>query len=394
MTKLPSNNGLHLAIDASNIQSGGGLTHISKLLEVCKPQLSGISKISIWSNKEALDTLPEHSWLFFKNPSWIERNIFIRFFAQQFLLVSSIKEEGCDILFSPGGTIPMNCSIPVITMSQNMLPFELNEARHFGIFSLMHLKMWLLKYIQGKSFKSASGLIFLTRYADQFVSEFLQTTFANKIIIPHGIEERFFQKPRLHHPITKYKNKTFKLLYVSILMPYKHQIEIAKAAKVLYDEGFNIELRFVGGSWRWYGRKFQSLIESLDPNHDFLLWDGFVSFKQLDLLYKSSDVFLFGSSCENLPNILIEAMASGLPIASSDFGPMTEVLGESAVYFNPKSVASITTALRKIINDHELRTSLAMSSWESAKYYSWERCARETFDFIYKIANLSRKVKE
>ena len=80
-------------------------------------------------------------------------------------------------------------------------------------------------------------------------------------------------------------------------------------------------------------------------------------------------------------------MASSLPIASSNYGPMPEILGKSAVYFNPHSVSSIFKALSKIVHDEILRKSLAEISWEKSLQYSWERCAEETFDFIYNIAN-------
>ena len=384
----PINRNLHLAIDATNIQSGGGLTHLSQLLEECNPVLSGIRKVTIWSNQATAHTLPNYSWLIKKSPSWLESNMMVRFFGQQFFLVNNIKKEGCDVLFSPGGTIPLKCPLPVVTMSQNMLPFQKHEAKYFGRFSFMRIKMWLLKHVQGLSFKRADGVIFLTNYADKFISKFLETDFDNKVIIPHGVESRFFQKPRPHKPIISYrKQEPFKLMYVSILMPYKHQCEIASAVKVLYDKGLNIEVRFVGADWGWYGSKFLSLINSLDPNHDFLLWNGFESFEELHNSYKNCDTFVFGSSCENLPNILLEAMASGLPIVSSNCGPMPEVLGKSAVYFNPESVPSIVNALYKVLKDEILRKSLAKSSWENARQYSWERCAKDTFDFIYNIAH-------
>ena len=176
-------------------------------------------------------------------------------------------------------------------------------------------------------------------------------------------------------------------MYVSVLMPYKHQCEVARAVKVLYEKGHNVEIRFVGADWGWYGDKFLSLIKSLDPHHDFLLWNGFESFEGLHNLYKNCDTFVFGSSCENLPNILLEAMASGLPIVSSNKGPMPEILGESAVYFNPSSVPSIVEAVEKALKDEILRSSLAKSSWEKVQILSWERCAKDTFDFIYNIAN-------
>ena len=174
------NKGLHLAIDAINGQSGGGLTHLSQLLNECKPHLSGIRKVTIWSNRSTAESLPNYPWLIKKSPSWIERNMVIRIFYQQFIFVKNIKKEGCDMLFSPGGTIPFNCSLPVVTMSQNMLPFNKDEAKHFGRFSFMRLKMWLLRYLQGPSLKYADGVIFLTNYADEFLSKYLETEFEKK----------------------------------------------------------------------------------------------------------------------------------------------------------------------------------------------------------------------
>ena len=87
-----------------------------------------------------------------------------------------------------------------------------------------------------------------------------------------------------------------------------------------------------------------------------------------------------------MPNILLETMASGLPIACSNKGPMPEMLGNAGVYFNPEQPAEIADALYKLIESTELRTDLAKASFDSAQQYSWQRCANETFEFIIQIA--------
>ena len=61
-----------------------------------------------------------------------------------------------------------------------------------------------------------------------------------------------------------------------------------------------------------------------------------------------SNIFIFASSCENMPITLIEGMASGLPIACSDRGPMPEVLQDGGVYFNPEDCKSIVFAIEKL----------------------------------------------
>jgi len=277
--------------------------------------------------------------------------------------------------------------MPAVTMSQNMLPFEPLEAARFGRLSAMRLKMRLLRYTQSRSFRRADGVIFLTRYAETVVSKALGGTSNPTALIPHGIEPRFLQSPRPQRQLAACSvGSPFRLLYVSILMPYKHQVEVARAASQLRVEGLPIEMRFIGAPCGDYGSAFKALLDGLDPNREFLLWSGSEPFDSVHDFYQSADIFVFASSCENLPNILVEAMAAGLPVASSDRGPMPEVLGEAGVYFDPEVPTAIADALRKLALDASLREKLAELAWRKAQAYSWERCASDTFAFIAQVA--------
>lgn len=380
--------GLHLGIDATNVRQGGGITHLSQLLQVCNPAEVGVDRVSIWASKPTLAILPDQPWLQKCSSSWIERALPLRMIGQQLLLPRELKSNACDVLFSPGGTLLRWSPVPTVSMSQNMLPFEPSEARRFGFFSFMRLKMDILRYTQGRSFKSADGVIFLTKYAEHAISKSLKGVSGVTDLIPHGVEPRFLKKPRSPREFESCSvEKPFKVLYVSILMPYKHQVEVAIAASQLHAEGIPIEMRFVGDSWGKYGQQFRSLLDKLDPKREFLLWSGAKTFESIHCYYQDTDLFVFASSCENLPNILIEAMAAGLPIACSDRGPMPEVLGEAGIYFNPEQPTSIAEVLRKLIYDAPLRAKLADLAMNKAKGYSWERCARDTFTFIAKVAN-------
>ncbi len=71
------------------------------------------------------------------------------------------------------------------------------------------------------------------------------------------------------------------------------------------------------------------------------------------------DHFVFASSCENMPNTLVEAIAAGLPLACSRRGPMHEILGDTGLYFDPESHLSIAEAIRRLIDDPLLRDESA-----------------------------------
>lgn len=378
---------MHLAIDASNIRQGGGITHLSQLLSAANPLDAGIRQITVWTCAATAAQLPDAPWLTKLSPTWTEASFVKRMLGQQFLLGYEMAHHGCDVLFSPGGTLPFYAAVPVVTMSQNMLPFEPEEAKRFGRWSWMRLKMWLLRQSQSRSFKKADGLIFLTDYARKGVSRWLGKTKGLQALIPHGIEPRFAADPKPQLNAQDYlSEQPFTFLYVSILMPYKHQIEVAKAASELRRAGCPIRVRFVGADWGAYGQQFRESLRQLDPQEEFLIWPGGLPFSALHVEYQAADAFLFASSCENLPNILIEAMTAGLPIACSKRGPMPEVLGDAGVYFDPVRASEIAEAMRKLVDHADLRARVAAQAKALSQAYSWHRCAKDTFEFIAAVA--------
>ncbi len=114
---------------------------------------------------------------------------------------------------------------------------------------------------------------------------------------------------------------------------------------------------------------------------------GFVPHDDLPSLLADADLFVFASSCENMPNTLVEAMAIGLPIACSDRGPMPEVLRDGGVYFDPENAESIATAIETLIRDPGLRMSVAKRAKGLSGQYSWARCAAETWSFLKAVSD-------
>ena len=104
-----------------------------------------------------------------------------------------------------------------------------------------------------------------------------------------------------------------------------------------------------------------------------------------------ADIFVFASSCENMPNTLLEAMASGLPIACSSRGPMPEVLQEGGAYFDPEDAGSVAQAIEKLLLDADFRRAAAARASALSEQYSWERCARETWNYLATTVDRLRK---
>lgn len=138
--------------------------------------------------------------------------------------------------------------------------------------------------------------------------------------------------------------------------PYKHQWSVIEAVAALRRAtSIDIRLRLVGGGRGPAIARLRAAMGRFDPNDEFVETLDFVPHDEIPAELAAADLFCFASSCENLPITLLEAMASGIPICSSDRGPMPEVLGRDACYFDPEVPSSIAEALKRMIEDDEYR---------------------------------------
>lgn len=376
---------MRIGIDASNILAGGGLNHLSELLRIGPVTNQDIKKIVVWGSRKTLATLPHHHWLDRVHDPLLEGSFWLRYLWQKKRL-PQLTTRYCDVLFIPGGTY-VGAFHPFVTMSQNLLPFMPSERSRYG-FSLSHLRLWLLEKSQASTFRKADGLIFLTNSAREVVEQRVGVRPGKIALIPHGISEDFFRLPCSKEAFSAFSRKRpFKWLYVSIVNQYKHQWHVVEAIGMLRKNGVPLTLSLVGPAYPPALRRLEETIRKIDPGKEFISYYGSIPYSQLPGVYHDADGFVFASSCENMPLILMEAMASGLPIACSNRAPMPEVLGDAGIYFDPEQPSSIAEVLLRLMKDHELRRWCAEGGYRRSKDYSWNRCANETFSFLSEVAH-------
>lgn len=376
-----------LGIDATNIRAGGGLTHLKEILVNADPHQYNFEKVVIWSSNDTLNHLPNIDWLIKVSHPYLNKSFLWSFFYQiVFLSKFAKKKYNCDVLFVPGGTF-LGSFRNFVSMSQNMLPFEKEERNRFPSWKTQ-LKFKILNYSQSTTFKKSKGIIFLTKYAQEYITNEINLKNNSKVIIAHGINLSFLKEPKKQQDIDNYNiENPFKLLYVSIVTVYKHQWNVAEAVIRLREEGYPITLELVGTNTKESLIKLQQVLGN--DIHNCISYRGLIPYEKLDEIYKDADSFVFASSCENMPIILIEAMTAGLPIASSNYGPMPEVLGKSGFYFNPLKTEEIYLSIKKLLTSKKEREQYAWESYNKSINYTWKECSEKTFEYLSIIAKQS-----
>ena len=374
-----------IAIDASNISIGGGLTHLIELLNVANPRHHGFIKIVVWASSFTLSQIKECSWIKKNTDPVLEGHFLQRALWQRNRLNELAKQEKCDLLFVPGGLFFTDFQ-PVVTMFQNMQIFESRERNREGL-SKEWLRLRLLQSAQSRTFQAASGLICLSEYARNYLTQYHSHLIARTPVqlIAHGTENLQHDHFMSHHEESPANHETLRLLYVSTVKKYKHQWNLIDAVGLLRNEGISIELHLVGGGDPQALHWMREAIQRNHSDHEFVFYHGSLPYEETLEWYQKVDLFAYPSTCENLPVILLEAMSAGLPIASSDRGPMPEVLKDAGLYFNPESVTSMKNCLRYLIDNPDLRQRLSTKAKQYSQAYSWKKCADETFAFFRSV---------
>jgi glycosyltransferase involved in cell wall biosynthesis len=381
-----------VGIDASNLNEGGGLTHLLEILANFDIDQHNIDRVVIWGRPKTLIQIRNYSWLKKISPKELNLSLFRRLVWQRYGLTKSAKVNDCDLMFSPGSIFFSNFK-PYVTMSQNMLPFESKEAKRYG-FSLKMLRLMLLRKIHSKAFISSEGVIFLTNYAKDRVTKVLgKKSYLSSSVISHGVNARFFTPPKEQFNDTEYSlERPFNLVYVSTLDTYKHQWHVVEAVAKLRKEGYPVVLNLFGSFYLPSKKRLEKSINKFDLNGEWVKYHGEVPYQELHNIYKKAHLGVFASSCENMPIILLEKMASGLPIACSNKGPMLEILGNSSELFNPEEPLEIYHALKKLINNKQLRADQAEFNFQSAQKYTWKKCASKTFSYLEDVFQNYKKL--
>jgi glycosyltransferase involved in cell wall biosynthesis len=107
---------------------------------------------------------------------------------------------------------------------------------------------------------------------------------------------------------------------------------------------------------------------------------GWIERSDLEALYGIARLFAYPSLIEGFGMPILEAMARGVPVASSNAGALVEVGGRAAEFFDPRDTAQIALAITRLLDDEDRRGELVALGHQRAREFTWERCAASTLD--------------
>lgn len=230
-------------------------------------------------------------------------------------------------------------------------------------------------------------IIAVSEAAKKFISYFTQK---DAVVIPNGVSIKKF------HPVDKYLAREKVgldgnpiILYVGRLVPKKGVDVLIRSMKEVV-KSYPHALLVIAGSGKMMPLlKTLVRIAGLEKNILFL---GFVGENLLPYLYNSADVFALPSiTAESFGIVLLEAMASGLPIVASNVGGIAEVLekGKYGLLVEPGNSKELTKAIITVLENENLRNELAKEGRKVAKEkYAWEKVANKIIEVYSSLVKM------
>ncbi len=195
--------------------------------------------------------------------------------------------------------------------------------------------------------------------------------------IPNGVEPRFFIPREYRH------GDALRLLYAGTWLDQRGIFYIRDALRNLAARLPGLTMTFAGSGvppeeiQRFFGADLASRI----------IVRPVVAAEQMQELYAEHDVFLFPSLMEGLPSVLLEAMASGMPVITTETCGMPDVVESdyNGLLVPPADAKAIENGILRLAASVELRKKLGEAAQETMKRYTWQRAARQLEELYRRI---------
>jgi len=299
------------------------------------------------------------------------------FLWEQVALPLALDKIKPDLVHCTSGTAPLYCSYPLVLTLHDIIFLEKKKGNDYSFYQRMGrlYRRWIAPSVIPK----CRLIITVSDYERNRILQSLSLDPNTIITIHNGLDPVFNPSRRARDIVEKYISKDAYLFFLGNTDPKKNTPNTLRAYSIYLEEST---------------RKLPLLIADLDESaidsillkeglnfiKPYLYYPGYIPNKDLPYIYTGAFAFLYPSLRESFGLPLLEAMASGLPMVSSNTSAIPEIAGEGAILvdpFDPKAIARQLIELEKNSTWYEEQVHYGL---KRALNFSWEKTARQLLD--------------
>jgi len=296
------------------------------------------------------------------------------------LVVNKIKP---DILHCMSNTAPIFCKTPLIITLHDIIYLEKRQSSSKSTYQ--NMGWYYRRFVVPRILPKCRKIITVSKFECKRIQDTLHIDSDKIIAIYNGFGEHF-------KPVENYLNVTKKyfvdeswIFFLGNTDPKKNTLRTLKAYEI-YVKQASKPLRLVVADLpesEIDNLLKENELESLKP---MLIIPGYIANTDLPAIYTGAKVFLYTSLRESFGIPLLEAMACGTPVITSNTSSMPEVAGDGAILVNPMHEQEIADKLIELLNNDQLYLQQVNYGLERVKQFSWRQTALstlETYESVY-----------
>lgn len=310
---------------------------------------------------------------------------------EQIALPRAAKKYQCDILHCTSNTAPLFSKIPLITILHDIIYMESSYLKILSSSASSYQKFGNIyrKIVVPRVVKQSKKVVTVSHFEKNRIADFFGMKNQETITaIYNGVSEHF--KPitnadELKRVKLKYNLPDNYLFFLGNTDPKKNTKGVLKAfSDFLKQTGLDYKLVMLD----YDGDELNKLLNYIGDKalKDKIVLTGYVVNTDLPAIYSQCKIFLYPSLRESFGIPMLEAMACGVPVITSNTSSMPEVSGDAAHIIDPTKPEEITSGIIKILDDKTYQEMLCKKGLERQKQFSWSNMAKEYLN-LYETIN-------
>lgn len=307
---------------------------------------------------------------------------------EQILLPKAAHEANVELLHCTSNTAPIRCNIPLILTLHDIIFLEPRDRRNRSVYQNLG---WLYRrMVVPRILKKCHRIITVSQFEKNNIISKLGLPERQVAMIYNGYNEWFRPMDDKDNIFSKYMPERGYLFFLGNTDPKKNT-ERTLIAYSKYLERSTVKRKLLMADLN-----HQYLDDIIERNHienirQNIIMPGYIVNSDLPYVYSGAFAFLYTSLRESFGIPLLEAMACGTPVVTSNTSSMPEIAGEKAILVNPESAEEICEQLLHLENDKDFYQRQVEVGLQRSKLFSWKYTADQLLALYEAVYSETRR---
>jgi len=351
----------------------------------------GARRTAVQTLKEMTRFYPEHEYRVYTNstikslnetpvkqkvlkpPWWSPQVIWDQFLFPHMAVPRAAARFKPDVVHHTNNIVSFGGRIPAVVSIYDMLPFVMPES--FVFWHAVYQRSYFRYAV-----KKANRIITVSNNSKEDICRILKVEENKVYVIPLATDMSLNKYPA-ERTGKKWGVSGPYILYAGAIHPRKNVARLIRVFGRLISTKNIPHTLVIAGSFRWKSKQVKEAAER-NSIRDKVIFTGQVSDEELAGLFRNCEIFVYPSLYEGFGLPVLEAMAMGVPVITSNVSSLPEVAGDAALLVDPWNDDEIYEAVWRILDKPDLAAELGKKALKRAALFNWERTAREVFKVL------------